>query len=259
MRDTLQIRLLVFVMAIVTATINLDAQVTTATIYGVVRDASGAVLPGASATAVNQGTGLARESVSDERGEFGIPALPAGLYVLRIELAGFKAYVNQGLQLGAGQSVRQNFVLEVGQLTENITVSESVPLVQTATVTQQESIGTQEVTQLPIARRNLVNLMTLAPGVTENSTGIAGGGNIRLNGVAEGGTAITIDGTDAVSNPETRGTGTYGGQNQISVMSIEAVSEVQIVKGILPAEYGGAAGGQVNMLSRSGESALRSP
>src|SRR5262249_57980934 len=75
---------------------------------------------------------------------------------------------------------------------------------------------------------------------------------IWLNGVAEGGTAITVDGTDAVSNSETRGTGTYGGQNQISVMSIEAVAEVQIVKGILPAEYGGAAGGQVNMISRSG-------
>src|SRR5262245_15910442 len=249
-------RLLAFLTALLAVSVNLDAQVTTATIYGVVQDSNGAVLPGATATATNQGTGLMRESISDERGEFGLTALPAGSYVLRIELPGFKAYVNQGMQLGAGQTVRQNYVLTVGQISDNITVSESVPLVQTATATQQESLGTQEVTQLPIPRRNLVGLMTLAPGVTENSTGIAGGGNIRLNGVAEGGTAITIDGTDAVSNPETRGTGTYGGQNQISVMSIEAVAEVQIVKGILPAEYGGAAGGQVNMLSRSGTNAF---
>lgn len=228
------------------------AQVTTATVYGVVRDSSGAVLPGASVTATHQGTSLSRDTISDERGEFALPALPAGPYTLKIELPGFKTYTNQGLQLGAGQLVRQAFTLEVGQVSENITVSESAPLVQTATAAQQESIGTLQVSDLPLARRNIVGLITQAPGVTENSTGIAGGGNIRLNGVAEGGTAITVDGTDAVSNSETRGTGTYGGQNQISVMSIEAVAEVQIIKGILPAEYGGAAGGQVNMLSRSG-------
>ena len=230
----------------------IEAQVTTATVYGVVRDATGAVLPGAAVTVTNQGTNLSRATITDERGEFALPALPAGRYTLKIELAGFKTYTNQGLDLGAGQIVRQTFSLEVGQLAENITVSESAPLVQTATATQQESLGTLQVRDLPLARRNIVGLITQAPGVTENSTGIAGGGNIRLNGVAEGGTAITVDGTDAVSNSETRGTGTYGGQNQISVMSIEAIAEVQIVKGILPAEYGGAAGGQVNMISRSG-------
>jgi hypothetical protein len=228
------------------------AQVTTATIYGVVRDPTGAVLPGATITATNQGTNLSRDTVTDERGEFAVLALPTGRYTLKIELPGFKTYTNQGLELGAGQTVRQTYSLEVGQVSENITVSESAPLVQTTTAAQQESIGTQQVSDLPLARRNIVGLITQAPGVTENSTGIAGGGNIRLNGVAEGGTAITVDGTDAVSNSETRGTGTYGGQNQISVMSVEAVAEVQIVKGILPAEFGGAAGGQVNMISRSG-------
>jgi len=180
------------------------AQVTTATVYGVVQDPTGAVLPGATVVATNQGTNLSRESVTDERGEFAILALPAGAYTLKIELPGFKTYLNQGLQLGAGQTVRQTFSLAIGQLSENITVAESAPLVETATAAQQESIGRQEVTELPLARRNLLGLMTLTPGATENSTGIAGGGNIRLNGVAEGGTAITVDGTDAVSNSETR-------------------------------------------------------
>ncbi|HYR90512.1 MAG TPA: TonB-dependent receptor [Terriglobia bacterium] len=247
-----QIFVLLIAASYLTGSIPLHAQVTTATVYGVVQDPTGAVLPGATVVATNQGTNLSREGVTDERGEFAIPALPAGTYTLKIELAGFKTYLNQGLQLGAGQTVRQTFSLAIGQLSENITVAESAPLVETATAAQQESIGRQEVTELPLARRNLIGLMTLTPGATENSTGIAGGGNIRLNGVAEGGTAITVDGTDAVSNSETRGTGTYGGQNQISVMSIEAVAEVQVIKGILPAEYGGAAGGQVNMLSRSG-------
>jgi outer membrane receptor protein involved in Fe transport len=246
------VRQILFALILSASPVAVAAQVTTATVYGVVRDATGAVLPGATVMATNQGTNLSRDAITDERGEFALPALPAGRYTLKIELPGFKSYTNQGLDLGAGQIVRQTFSLEVGQVSENITVSESAPLVQTATAAQQESIGTLQVRDLPLARRNIVGLITQAPGVTENSTGIAGGGNIRLNGVAEGGTAITVDGTDAVSNSETRGTGTYGGQNQISVMSIEAVSEVQIVKGILPAEYGGAAGGQVNMISRSG-------
>src|SRR6267142_1894572 len=241
-----------FTIALLTLPAWLDAQVTTATLYGVVRATTEAVLPGASVTATNQGTNFSRDGVTDERGEFALPALSTGPYSLKIELPGFKTYNSAGLQLGAGQTVRQTFVLEVGQLAENITVAETAPLVETASAAQQESIGTQEVSQLPLARRNLVGLMTLSPGVTENSTGIAGGGNIRLNGVAEGGTAITVDGTDATANNETRGINSYGAQNQISVMSIEAVAEVQVVKGILPAEYGGSVGGQVNLLTRSG-------
>src|SRR5215467_2481780 len=247
-----QILAILFTLIVAGVTTAVAAQVITATVYGVVHDSTGAVLPGASITVTNRGTNLSREAVSDERGEFALVAIPAGPYTLKIELPGFKTYTNQGLDLSGGQTVRQTVALEVGQVSENITVSESAPLVQTATAAQQESIGTQQVVDLPLSRRNVVGLITQAPGVTENSTGIAGGGNIRLNGVAEGGTTITVDGTDAVSNSETRGTGTYGGQNQISVMSIEAVAEVQVVKGILPAEFGGAAGGQVNMISRSG-------
>ena len=200
------------------------AQITS--LQGRVTDPTGGVLPGSEVTIVNLATGVQRTTLTDEMGRYLFPQLSPGRYDIRAELVGFKTYTNQGLEFGAGQTVRQTFVLEVGQLSENITVSESTPLVATASATQQESLGTLEVSQLPLARRNLVGLMTLSPGVTENSTGIAGGGNIRLNGVAEGGTAITVDGTDAVSNSETRGTGTYGGQNQISVMSIEAVAEV---------------------------------
>ena len=70
--------------------------------------------------------------------------------------------------------------------------------------------------------------------------------------MAEGGNAITVDGTDAMANPETRGMSQYGGQSQTSIMSIDAVAEVQVIKGILPAEYGGVVGGQVNFITRSG-------
>jgi hypothetical protein len=231
---------------------SIHAQVTTATVYGVVRDSSAAAVPGALVSVVHQGTGLTREIVTDGTGEFALTLLPSGRYTLKIELAGFKTYTNEGLELGAGQTVRQTFTIEIGQLSEVITVSERAPLIETASSAQKESLMSAEVRGLPLARRNITALLTLSTGVTEAATGIAGGGNIRLNGVAEGGTAVTVDGTDATANLETRGINSYGAQNQISVMSIEAIAEVQVVKGILPAEYGGAVGGQVNMLTRSG-------
>jgi hypothetical protein len=220
--------------------------------YGGVRDSSGAVLPGATVSVTNAGTNFSRTALTDERGEFAMVALPVGVYTVRIEMPGFKSFTNAGLQLGAGQAIRQTFTLEVGQLTENVTVSATVPLLEAATAAQQESLGVADVTQLPLARRNLTNVMELSAGVTMRNPGMGGNGIVRLNGVGEGGTMVTVDGTNAAGNPETGALDHYGGQAQISVMSIEAVSEVQIVKGVLPAEYGGATGGQVNMISRSG-------
>ena len=94
----------------------LHAQVTTATLYGVVRDSTAASVPGALITVLNQGTGQSREIVTDTSGEFAVTALPTGRYTLKIELQGFKTYTNDGLDLAAGQTVRQTFTLEVGQL-----------------------------------------------------------------------------------------------------------------------------------------------
>src|SRR5436189_5524253 len=106
-------------------------QVTTATLYGVVQDTSGAILPGVSVTVTHQGTNLTRETVSDERGEFALPALPAGTYAIKIGLPGFKTYENRGLNLGAGQTVRQTYSLEVRQVAETVTIVESTALIQT--------------------------------------------------------------------------------------------------------------------------------
>ena len=90
------------IVLVLLAAFTLQAQVTTATVYGVVRDSTGAVLPGASVTATNQGTNLSRDAITDERGEFAVPALPVGRYTVKIELPGFKTHTNQGLELTAG-------------------------------------------------------------------------------------------------------------------------------------------------------------
>ncbi len=213
------------------------AQVTTSTLVGLVRDAQNAVIPGATVIATHEGTGVSREGVSDANGEFVFSALPAGPYTVKIELTGFKALQNQGMQLGAGQTVRQTFTLEVGALAETVTVAGEAPLIETAASLQTDSLGSQEVRELPVNRRNLTNLMSLTAGVN-----VSGDGMVQMNGVAAGGTGLTVDGTEANSNPEARSLAQYGGQNQISVMSLDSISEVQIVKGVLPAEYGGVVG-----------------
>src|SRR5438093_5722258 len=229
---------------------NAGAQVLEATLYGVVHDSTGAILPGVSVVVTHRGTNLVRETVSDARGEFALPALPAGPYAIRIELSGFKTYRSEGLKLGAGQEVRQTYVLEVGALEETITVTESTPLVQTTSTAQMQTIGA-EVTEIPVSRRNLQNVI-LGSGVSSSDQAVGGGRAFRVNGVGDGGSAITVDGSSAQTNPENRGFGNSGGQNQIEILSVEAVAEVQVVKGVLAAEYGGSIGGQVNMITRSG-------
>ncbi len=222
------------------------AQVTTATLYGLIRDTSGAVVPGASVTATNDATGVTREGVSDAAGEFAMPALPSGTYTVKIDLSGFKTRVSTGIALGAGQTLRQAFELEVGAMAETVTVAGEAPLVDTATSKQASVIGSTEVTELPLQRRNLISVLSMAPGVTGE------GSNLLMNGVSSGGTAYSIDGTDANSNPEDRSLSQFGGNSQVSGLSIDAVQEVQVEKGVLPAEYGGVTGGQINIISKSG-------
>jgi hypothetical protein len=186
---------LVTALIIVSPMSLLHAQVTTATFFGLVRDSSGAVVPGATVVATHQGTGVSREGFTDERGEFVFSALPNGSYSVRIELPGFKRYTNEGIALGAGQTVRQTFVLELGTVAETITVAGVAPLIETATSSASETLGSQEVRELPVNRRNVANLLSLAPGV---SVGGSGGGMVSMNGVAGGGTAVSVDGTEAI-------------------------------------------------------------
>ena len=103
--------------------IRLAAQVTTATLVGVVQDSSGAVLPGATATVTNSGTGVTRQAVSNDRGEFTVSAIPPGTYDVKIENPNFKAYTAAGLELGAGQTVRQTYPLQIGEVTQNVAVT----------------------------------------------------------------------------------------------------------------------------------------
>jgi hypothetical protein len=223
------------------------AQVTTATFYGVVADESGAALPGASVTMRHEATGAVSTKVTDASGEFVFGFVPIGLYTLKIELSGFKTYESPGLELSAGQNVRRTYVLTLGQLEETVTVSGDIVLLNSVAPEQRENFSRVEVTELPLGRRNFSNVLRIGTGVTP-----ANEGGFRLNGLGRNGTKVTVDGTDASGNPEGRSTSMYQGFQYVDLVSIEAIEEVQTIKGVIAAEYGHALSGNINVITRSG-------
>lgn len=229
------------------------AQVTTATLSGIVKDQTGAIIPGAEVMLIHEGTAAERRGLTGETGDFLFNLLPVGRYTVRIGMPGFKALVNRGLELSAGQNVRETFVLQVGEVADSVTVEAATPLVNTVSTEQRENIDRLKLTELPLARRNLTSILRLSTGVDISDHTRS----LRINGIGKSGTGFSIDGTDASSNPEGRGISQYQGVgNYIDGTSIEAVQEIQLMRGILAAEYGGAVGGQVNIISKSGTNAL---
>lgn len=233
------------------------AQRNTATFAGIVVDTSGAVLPGADVTLTSEGTGIVERQVSSATGEFVFNYVPGGSYKLTIAIPGFKTYTAQGISLGAAQNVRRTFQLEVGSLEESVTVSGEAPLINTASPEQRINLEPLEVSTLPTANRNITNLLSIGAGLTKQE-GIEGGSaarRIRLNGLGGSSTGITANGTDASGNAGSRQLSQYNSISKIDVVSIEAVGEVQIVKGVVPAEYGQALAGNLNIITKTGTNA----
>ena len=236
-------------------------QVTTATFYGIVADSSGAVVPGASVTFLNAGTSSSQKKVTGSSGEVAFDFLRVGVYNIRIEATGFKSYTATGVELAAAQHVRRTFTLEIGATSETVNVDSTTPQVNTVSAEQRESVDGKVVAELPLSRRNYTNLLSVGTGVTVSNAGSAPGhgnrdGGVRLNGLGRSATTFTVDGTDANGNAEGRGGALFTNFNYIDTMSIEAVQEVQVVKGIIPAEYGQALSGNVNLITKSGTNSL---
>jgi hypothetical protein len=226
------------------------AQVITATFAGTVTDPTGAAAPGATVTLTQDETGAVITKTTGRDGDFQFDFLRVGSYTIMIESKGFKRYSAKGIDLTAGQSVRQTYPLQIGDVTETVIVEASAPLVNTVSAEQSNSFDSKAVKDLPLARRNFSGLLRVDSGVTVATGGSATG--LRLNGQGKNGTAYSVDGTESSGNPEGRNAGNFGAVNFVDLLSIESIEEVHIVKGILPAEYGGALGGQVDIVTRSG-------
>jgi hypothetical protein len=236
----------VIAISVLLQTAPIGAQVTTATFTGTITDPSSAGVAGANVRFTNQSTGADVFKTTGEGGEFTFDFLQVGTYQLKIERAGFKSIQSSGIELSAGQNVRRNFALELGAITETVSVEAAAPLVNAVSAEQRQNVSTVEASQLPLSKRNIGGLLSLGTGAS------AGGGFVRLNGVGRAGTLFTVDGTSATADPESRTTSMRGNFEQINLVSLESVQEVETTKGVLPAEYGQVLGGNVNIITRSG-------
>ena len=236
--------LLMFVCLAFVATSS--AQLTTARFYGIVSDPSGGLIPAAAVTFTHEATGIEYTKTSDAAGEFMFDALRVGVYKLRIEAQGFRAFESRGVELGAGQSVRRTFVLELGEVTQTMDVVAEALEINTVNTEQRQSFTGLQTQQLPLARRNYASLLGVGTGISD----IAGG--VRMNGLGKSGAKISVDGTNATGNSEGSYTSLFQSFNYVDTLTIEAIEEVQVVKGVVPAEHGQQLSGNVNLITKSG-------
>ena len=228
---------------------------TLGTITGEVKDPSGAVIPGATVTATNTGTNAAREMPSNESGIYTFAALPPGPYVVKAELQGFKT-VQQAIELHVEQTVRVNFTMEIGTLSETAEVTGVAPLITTENATVGTVIENRRIVELPLNGRNFLSLVALSPNVSAEFAGAGQAGDrqggsranqqLSISGQRREFNYYTLDGTDNTD---------VNFNTYILLPSVDALEEFKVQTGIYSAEFGRAAS-QVNVVTKSGTNAF---
>lgn len=222
------------------------AQVTTGTLLGRVVDQSGLGVPGAEVRAVNELTSTSKRAITDEAGTFTLTFLPVGRYTITVSMPGFKTLTQRGLEISSGQKLDVTYTLEVGELAETITVSSEAPLLNTVSPEQDIKLSTEQLSRLPVSRRDFSQLLLLGTG-----TG-SGGGQISLNGLPPRGFTFSIDGVDASPDHEYNSMAMYQDFNYIKGVSMDAIQEVEVSKNVFSAEIGQTVSGNVNLITKSG-------
>jgi hypothetical protein len=233
------------------STSALLGQFTTASLSGVVSDPSGAAVPDAKVLVRNTETGFQLAATTGESGLYLFPRLPIGSYTLRVEKGGFSAYVQEGISLTVNQSATQNVSLKVGQIAESVLVSANVELVTTGTATVSQLVDEKRVVELPLNGRRAQTLLYLAAGtVDEDQIRSLGYGGVypgeqlaNINGTGLGQVNYQLDG--AGHND------TYLNLN-LPFPNPDAIQEFSLQSDNLSSQFGNAAGGVVNIVTKSG-------
>jgi hypothetical protein len=213
------------------------------------RDPSGSVVANAKIQLANDLTGIVRQALSGTNGAYRFDFLELGRYSLVIEATGFKTERRTAILIEqSGRVIVTDVALTVGTQSDSVTVVAEAPLLATATSEQREGRSGQIANELPVARRDLTRIVDLAAGVTQGGST----GTFIMNGLGSSAASITQDGTDASSDFGVPSTSFSGGFNVINLVSLEAIDEVQVSKGVLPAEYGRVISGNLNVVTKSG-------
>ena len=232
------------------------AQTSTATILGVVKDTTGALIPGASITVKHTETGQTRTAISSETGDYNVPLLPVGAYEITTTMPGFKQQVRSGIDLVVGQQAVINLTLEVGAAAEQVTVTEEAPLVNTTLSSTSGLISQQQIKELPLNGRSFDQLLALNAGVVNNTSNMAGGAGgafpaFSVAGHRQETNRFLLNGVDWVGGNATGQFITPSGASS-QLLGIEAVREYNVLEHTYGAEYGKRAGGQVSIVTSSG-------
>ena len=222
------------------------AQTPTAGVVGRITDASGAVVPGTTVKITNLDTNIIQQGVSNEVGDFTIPYLNPGRYVLEAYAAGFRAYKQGEFTLEVEQVLRLDIVLQVGAASETVTVTDTPPVLNTETAARGEVTNKDEIAELPLDGRNFSDLALLTGGVIPKGDG--GDGTYAVNGARADNAGFLLDG---MNNTQRRNTGAMVNP------PIEGVQEFKMLTSGYSAEYGRYAGGMLTVVTKSGTNRLR--
>lgn len=251
-----------FVAAVLTLSLGLlsasvsTAQVLYGSVIGTVNDSSGASIPGATVSIVSKETALSRDVTTNEDGTFNIINVLPGTYDLKVSLQGFREYVRSNVPVSAGTVSRVEVAMEVGQLSETVTVASPVELLQTDSASTQVELKSKEVTSLPLpAYRNYQSLINLVPGATpaqtQNALTDTPGRSLRtfVNGMNPNSNATKTDGATNVN--------LWLPHHVMYVAPAETIDTVNVSTSNFDAETGMAGGAAITVITKSGTNDFR--
>ena len=228
-----------------------QARLTGADLDGLVADESGGVLAGVVVTVTNTETDVARTIETDAHGRFRAPALPPGNYRLRFDRQGFASQTQEGIVLQLGQSASLDLTMRLAAFEEGVTVAANTPVVEIGHTAVSTVVRQEQVENLPINGRNFLSFSVMTPGVTTDRTpqqGATATSGLSFTGQRARSNNVMVDGFD--NNDPALGA-------VRATFSQEAVREFQVLTSSYSAEFGKAAGGVVNIVTRSGTNELR--
>lgn len=240
--------ILVLIASLGLTTLPTFPQGLTGQVSGTVLDQSGGAVPGVSLTLTSKSTGQIRTTRTNSDGYFVIPELLPGIYSLSAEAAGFKKYEQQEVAVTATERVTLSIALQVGAVTETISVTGQVVQVQTESAERSGLITAREMQELPLKGRSYMGTAKFLPGIVDTANRESPGWNdlvgVNINGTRAGTINLNLDGITSLDTGSM--TGPY------LAPSIDAVAEVKVLLSNYQAEYGRSSGGTINTVIKSG-------
>ena len=217
-------------------------------------DSSGAGVANVQLGLRNAATGLSREVTTDEGGFVRVNELAVATYEVRVNQAGFAPYLHTGIAIPLGQTLRLKIQLSPATLVQSVDVSAQPPMINPSDTTVTSTVDKERIEELPVRSRNALDFVVLAPGVSgaDHSQGSIGqtplaGSGFSFGGLRPRSNRLSIDGLD--NNDE------FSGSSRTE-LSPEIVQEFQVINNGLSAEYGGASGGSINVVTRTGSNQI---